>query len=284
MGSLRPASVGQAVDLWPAVRAGRLFSSLSEFEAFIEAGPWRVRVTRQGEAAVLASWRAHLDVLAIRGLWAPAARVGACATEVCDVAADHGFSSVLSPLVTLEAIEPYLACGFAPLERLVVFQGLASDVVARSEEPAAAVLRLAADDDVAAVTALDARCFDEFWHYGEPEVREAMDAERVVVAVRAGRVAGYVTCALHGAAVTIGRLAVAPEARREGVGRALVADCARWARRHEAFALSLCTQESNAGARVLYAHAGMHELTDRYTLALKELESGGGAGGRARGL
>jgi len=247
--------------------------------AFRDAEPWRVRVTERGEGVVLSAWRRHLEVLAIKALWASRGRIPILASEIRAVAADHGFTSLLSPLVTSEALEPYLECGFRIAESLVVLQGLVDDVV-MGGVPTDVVVREATREDVADLAAIDAWCFDTFWRYREPELLEALAAERVVAAVDPdGAVIGYATCSDHGSTVTVGRLAVAPAARRHGVGSTLLRHCAGWAAERQALAVSLCTQEHNAASRALYSSTGMHELDDDYALAVCDT----GAGGRSRG-
>ena len=96
-----------------------------------------------------------------------------------------------------------------------------------------------------------------------------MRVERVIVACDGpGSIAGYVTTSLHGATVTVGRLAVAPENRRAGVATALLADGARWALRVGALGVTLCTQDHNQGSRALYRRAGMRQVGEDYALAV----------------
>lgn len=277
MRELRAATSEQAYELWPAARAARLFASREEFTAFRLAEPWRVRATERGEGAVVSAWRNHLEVLAIRGLWAGRRRMGVLAAEIVAVGADHGFTSVLSPLVNEAALEPYLEHGFRVTERLVVLQGLVEDILPAAM-PGPVAFREAGPDDIESLAAIDAWCFDTFWGYRRPELCEALATERVVLAVDdAGDTVGYATCSDHGGSVTLGRLAVTPAARRRGVGLALLRDCARWATERDAFALTLCTQERNEQSRALYAAAGMHELPERYALAVRDSRGSRGA-------
>jgi GNAT superfamily N-acetyltransferase len=98
---------------------------------------------------------------------------------------------------------------------------------------------------------------------------EALERERVVAAesVDDATVIGYVTCALWGSTVTVGRLAVAPDRRRKGIGGALMSDVAQWAQKAGAFTIGLCTQEDNAESRALYSACGLTELPEHYVLA-----------------
>jgi len=265
----RPALAADVFSLWPAVKAAHLMATPEEFSDFREAGPWRVRVTDGGEALLLALWRTHLDVLAIRGLWGASQHVADLVDDAAAVARAQGLGRVLSPLVVRSAAGPYLAAGMEEAESIVALQARC-DALAPAPAPAGIRLRPGVPTDIPQLAALDARCFDEFWRYGERELAESIRRERVSVAEHDdGRIAGYATCAIWGATATVGRLAVADHARRRGVGRSLLADEAGWALRGGAHTLTLCTQEDNAGSRALYAATGFVELPERFILATR---------------
>lgn len=267
-GSTRPARAEDVSRLWPAVKAARLMASADELAAFREAGPWRVRVNDFGEALLLAPWRSHLSMLAIRGLWAAPHRVTALVDDAAAVARAQGFSEVLSPLATEAELPAYLSAGMQVLEPIVALQGLAQDIAARPVISTVGV-QIATRADLDAVVGLDAACFDEFWRYGPHEVGECMTHDRVTLAEKHGVLVGYATCSLHGASATVGRLAVSPEARRQGVASALLRDAASFALRSEAFAITLCTQRANADSRALYETMSFRELPETYTLAAR---------------
>jgi len=255
--------------LWPAVKAAHLMTSIEEFRAFRATAPWRVRVTETGEALVLARWRDHLNVMAIRGLWSAPHRFGDLFEDACSVARSQGFTEVLSPLVTGGARDAYMALGAHEVERIVALQGTVGGVLMR-RPPAGARIRPATPADVADIERVDRACFAEFWRYGPAELSDSLLTERVTVVESArGVIDGYSTCASYGATVTVGRLAVAPEARRRGIAQALLSDVASWAERSGAYALSLCTQEANTASRAFYAAAGLIELPERYLLAAR---------------
>ena len=152
-------------------------------------------------------------------------------------------------------------------ERIVALQGTVGDATAH-RLPAGLRIRPATPADVSDLERVDRACFTEFWRYGPAELSDSLRSERVTVVESArGVIDGYSTCAAYGATVTVGRLAVAPEARRQGIARALLSDVASWAERSGAYTLSLCTQEANDASRALYAAAGLAELPERYLLA-----------------
>lgn len=267
---MRPVREEELMRLWPALRAAKLMSSPEELTRFREAGPWRVRVSDAGEGLVLDRWRGHLDVLAIRGLWAAEHRIGALVNEASAVARAQGFSAVLSPLLSLSALQPYLAAGMSERERIVALQAHADDIADLPPEPSLRV-RAGSAADLGALEHLDASCFDEFWRYGPKELGEALREGQLFVAERDGVTLGYHTIAHHGATSTVGRLAVAAALRRRGVGRTLLADAGSRALRSCAFGLTLCTQSSNSASRALYSATGFAEVGEEYALAILDV-------------
>lgn len=265
-----PASAEDVARLWPAVKASRLMGSATEFAGYREAGPWRVRVTEAGEALVLGPWRNHLEILAIKGLWAAPHRIEALLDDAASVARSQGFSEVLSPLLSASEVGPYLAADMAATEQIVALQGLAQDIALDGERSSVSV-RSGSPDDVERLVELDARCFNDFWRYGSHEFVECMAHERTVIAGQGGVVLGYATCAIHGAAATIGRLAVAPDARRRGIATALLAALGSYALNSGVYAMTLCTQEDNAASRALYTSLSFRELPERYVLAARRV-------------
>ena len=83
----------------------------------------------------------------------------------------------------------------------------------------------------------------------------ATPASRFRVATGDG-VTGYAVSGRAGERGYLQRLAVDPDHHREGIGRALVADCLRWLRRHGARVAVVNTQERNEGALALYLATG----------------------------
>ena len=74
--------------------------------------------------------------------------------------------------------------------------------------------------------------------------------------MRGGRVAGTGLCAVEGAWAGVFCLATAAEARRRGIGRAVLAGLAAWAAGRGASRLYLQVEAGNAAARALFAGAG----------------------------
>jgi GNAT superfamily N-acetyltransferase len=242
-----------------------------ELRIYQAAAPWRVRVAGRGEAALLGTWRLHLDVLAMRGVWCSDRHVPVFADDAAEVAAEQGFGRVLSPLLPRDLLGGYRRAGMHELEPIVAIQGI-PDSLSSSPVPAGIVLREAAAEDAESVAALDAQCFEAFWRYSAEEISELSARERCVVAQASdGEIIGYTLATVSRGAAILSRLCTAPHSRRAGIGSALLSNVGEWCRQKGASTLALCTQEENVGSRALYSSAGLVEIRDRYAFALREI-------------
>jgi ribosomal-protein-alanine N-acetyltransferase len=174
---------------------------------------------------------------------------------------------LLSPLLPTKLLTPYLAAGMLVAETLVALQAAPGQIARDAELPEGVTLRHATAEDAAHVIAVDAESFGAFWRYGLPEASRLLDSERCTVATDSGAVIGYTLCTARRGVVTLTRLAVAPEARRQGIGSALLVDAAVFAEKVGAESITLCTQEGNSASRALYARSGLRELAERYAIA-----------------
>lgn len=270
---LRTASEHEIVRLWPAVRAGHLFSSIDDLEAVWRAAPWRVQVSEAGDAAVLRPWRAHLSALAISALWCPASHVSRALGDLVRLARDQGYGHLLSPLVAEELVGQYTRAGMSECERIVTFRMDGRSALDWTPTSVSGVrFRPARADDISDILALDAECFDEFWRYGPEELAEYFVRDRTVVAEGEDGLIGYTLCTVENGAGTLGRLAVSPAQRGRGVGTALARDAIGYMARNGAGIVSLCTQEHNSASRAVYARVGMREIPDRLHLLWVETD------------
>lgn len=265
---LAPVGATEAAALWPTVAGSHLFDTAKEYEAFRARFPWAVLVTQRGEAALLARWRAHLGILAVRGLWCARREVGPLLGEVSEVAAERGFDRVLSPVVTEQEAAPYERAGLERVQTLVSWRAPGAPRPDRPATPEGTVLRTPSADELDALLALDAACFDEFWRSDAEHMLRHSAAGRIGVAARGGELLGYTQCTVRGASATLGRLAVAPGGRGAGLGAALLADAMAWAAGRGASHVSLCMQERNEQAHRLYSRAGFRELPGRLVLLM----------------
>jgi GNAT superfamily N-acetyltransferase len=261
-GLTRPATTAELA--WvsaPAVRA-QIVASASELVALSEREPWRVRVTERGEAAILASWREHLNDCAVLGLWCSPRRVPVVMTDLLEIARQQGFERLLGPLVSEHHARPYLDAGLRVFQRVVVMRIDVSKTVSPCVAPRAAGIRDFLESDLDALVSLDSECFDPFWHYDEPSIRRLAVAGRVAIAVLDGRMVGYTLSTMRAGEASLGRLAVAPPLRRRGIGRMLATEAVAWMAARGARRVLLSTQEDNTAARALYRGMGFDETGD----------------------
>jgi [ribosomal protein S18]-alanine N-acetyltransferase len=264
--AFRPAAPAELDVLWPAVRAARLLEDRVALAQMCEREPWFVRISDAGEAVLLERWREHLDILHIRMAWCSPKRIRPMLADVRRVAEEHGMSRLLSPALDARSIQPYVAAGLTAQIRLVAYTW-APGSIAHGSAPRTVRLREATELDTDALTALEAACFPEFWLYGRDELFGQLDRSRVVVAEEEGEVIGYTLTTLSRGLATLARVAVCPDMRGRGVGRALVSEASAYAAQASAASMSLCTQEANDASRALYASLGLEELPDRVLLA-----------------
>lgn len=126
--------------------------------------------------------------------------------------------------------------------------------------------------DAPALLQLSAMCFGDSWSPGD--FRKAMAdgaLTSVTVAKRAAtdagepdpRVVGYIVFRVVVDEMEILDLAVAPDARRKGLGRRLVNTALEGSARRDVRAVYLEVRESNAAARSLYGGMGFIEHSRR---------------------
>ncbi len=109
----------------------------------------------------------------------------------------------------------------------------------------------------------------------------AIADERIVVRVarQAGKTVGVLlanemlSIKFPGRALWIEELYVAPEARRQGLGRILVEDLLDWALKHDYKGVELEAYRMNTAASILYRSVGFSRLArERYSFDLADWE------------
>jgi ribosomal protein S18 acetylase RimI-like enzyme len=210
----------------------------------------------RGGWARLGSWRGHPDVayLSVGADRPPSPElVERCLGRL----RGRGYSTVVTSALAPADTLPFVDAGFAVRERLHLLAHDLRDI----PEPGHPTRR-ARRADRPGVLALDHAAFDDFWRIDATGLDNAIDATpasrfRVVgdelvlayaVTGRAGR---------HG---YLQRVAVHPDARRHGYGRAVVADGLRWLRRHRVTRALVNTQLHNDAALALYRSCGFEPL------------------------
>jgi ribosomal-protein-alanine N-acetyltransferase len=176
----------------------------------------------------------------------------------CATLAGAGIRRVVASALAPGDAEPFLAAGFRVAETL--------DLLARSLEvpPNRTGRRTRRARGLGPVVALDRAAFGDR-AFDLPAVRDAVDATprtRVRVCGSSRGPLAYAITGAAGAQAYLQRLAVHPDARGRGLGRALVVDGLRWSHRRGARRALVNTQTDNAPARRLYEATGFRRLPE----------------------
>jgi GNAT superfamily N-acetyltransferase len=211
--------------------------------------------------ARLAPWRGDTEVAQL--LVGPDAGASAVAVRDCLARARAaGYRSVVTGAVLTPESEPFLEAGLHVRERLHLLSRSLDAPPAPPERPVARPTRR----DRQAIVALDDLAFEPFWRLGHAGIRDAL-AATPKSRLRAGRapeigVAAYAITGRAGGHGYLQRVAVHPEVRRRGWGRALVADALMWLWQHGVTLASVNTQAANSDALDLYSATGFELLPD----------------------
>jgi [ribosomal protein S18]-alanine N-acetyltransferase len=246
----------------PLAVLAQIVSSVGELAPLADAEPWRVRATGSGETAILGRWRAHLPDCAVLGLWCSVRRVPVIVRDLVEVAREQGFERLVGPLVPECEAGMYVRAGLHVIQRVVVMRVETPAPIRVTRRPDGLVVRDAVESDLDALHALDAECFDPFWHYDPASLARFARIGRVAVGVLDGRTVGYTLSTLRSGEGSLGRLAVTPAFRRRGIGRALATEALEWSAARGARYVVLSTQEDNTASRTLYRTIGFDETGD----------------------
>ncbi|MGI8809226.1 MAG: GNAT family N-acetyltransferase [Acidimicrobiales bacterium] len=173
----------------------------------------------------------------------------------------RGFTRVVTSALAPAEQGGFLAVGFEEYERLHLLSHDLADVP-RPPKEASQLLRRGRSGDWPAVLAVDASAFAPFWRLDASGLSEAIDATPVArfrVASPTRGAAGVIAYAVSGLSANQGylqRLAVHPDHRRCGLGRALGLDGLRWLRRKGMSEAVVNTQIGNEAALALYLSLG----------------------------
>jgi ribosomal protein S18 acetylase RimI-like enzyme len=191
--------------------------------------------------------------------------------------ASRGFREAVTAAMPLHESAGFVAAGFHESERLHLLE---RRITARDrapvEMPAGLTMRRARRTDLDDVLAVDSRSFGAFWRLdaaGVHDARTATTYARYRVSRRDDATVGYAITGRQGRAGYLQRLAVDPDARRGGVGTALVADGIHWLALWRAFTVVVNTQESNATALGLYESLGFTRKPDGLTVWSMRLQA-----------
>ena len=273
-----------------AGRSGRCERSASHQLATEEAGPEprdevayapvvaertrgeRTRLHSFGWARV-APWRGQREVAHLvlaEGSPPPRSEVDECLVRLRRA----GYQAIVTSALTAADSLPFVDAGFGVRERLHLLEHDCRDVPApsRREPP----LRRAWRTDRAAVLALDALAFDDFWQLEPDGLSDALHATPAV-RFRVGDAddgctpAAYAITGRAGRRGYLQRVAVDPRTRRRGWGRTLVLDALRWLGRHDTRRALVNTQWENQAALALYESCGFRRLPVGLSVLDREL-------------
>ena len=119
--------------------------------------------------------------------------------------------------------------------------------------------RIATALDLPALARIEEACFPDPWSEGAIASHLASSATLTLLAVRDGEAVGAILMGLTPPEGEIYRIATLPEARRTGVGRALLAEGLSLAKAAGTERIFLDARVSNEPARALYATHGFRE-------------------------
>lgn len=111
-----------------------------------------------------------------------------------------------------------------------------------------------AERHLAALAEIEKACFHAPW--SEAMLREELDKGIFLVAEQDGQAVGYIGCQTVLDEGYITNVAVSPDCRRQGIGRALIAELVSCACAKELSFVTLEVRASNASALALYEGAG----------------------------
>lgn len=180
--------------------------------------------------------------------------------------------------------------GFGVVQTLIVLQRagrVSSPSVASTlcrDATSRHVLSPKRDELLRTLLAIDASSFVAPWNLDSRTFEHACRAtseHRIVIASAdpSGETVGYAIVGRVGIRSYLQRLAVAPEARRRGVGRALVHHASHWADGRGATSMLVNTEPTNTAALALYRSLGFETLPD--SLVVMERAVNGTAAARS---
>lgn len=189
----------------------------------------------------------------------------ATVVRVIDELAGRGVDRVLTAALDAACLEPFAAAGFTPHEELCVLRHDLSRTIPGCGAP---TRRGSTRRDLPEAARVDERAFEPGTALDTGGLRAILAATPVcrlrLVDLGASRqVAAYALCGFAGATGYVQRVAVDPASRRQGHGRALIADALRWFGRRHAIGVLVNTQVDNIAAQHLYLDSGFVPTSDR---------------------
>lgn len=185
-------------------------------------------------------------------------------------------TSALFPLSTA----PFLAAGFEPIDELALLELSLTDRAPTVRHGAGPTVRTAPlrtrHLDLAA--AVDRRAFPPPWGNDRAALLDALAAtpRRRARSIRTdGALTAYALSGIANDTGFLQRLAVDPDARRNGFGRRLATDALGWMHRRGATTAMVNTAFDNEAALALYHSLGFHRRDDSLTILELRLDGAG---------
>lgn len=133
------------------------------------------------------------------------------------------------------------------------------------------IVRQADRAEVDALILLDACAFEPLWRYSRRRMQESLDAGPVLIAQVDDHAVGYMAFQFLKETCLLVRLAVLPDRRGQGIGRALLGEALLQAQRQGCTRAVLNTQASNRRSQQLYRAFGFRPTGESFTVFTLEL-------------
>ena len=166
----------------------------------------------------------------------------------------RGYEAAYTAALTPGQAEPFFTAGFTLHEELHLLRRKLTADSGTDRGPTRRARRTDWDE----VLVLDSLAFEPFWQFDRAALTDAIRAtprHRFQV-IKSVPLSGYHVTGLAGSNAYVQRVAVHPDAHRQGYGMALVNDSLRWSWRSGATLSQVNTQIANEAAVALYERCG----------------------------
>ena len=224
----------------------------------VVTGDWPGRLTfRQGWAkAVARPWNDELPDASLRLVRGSATFVRLCAEHLCSTVVD----GVTSPPLLGAGQRVWRRAGFEPYLTLHLYRRS----LTRAQQQPGAPVKWQSHPDWRRLAEVDALSFDPLWAMNPLGLQEAFEATPragVLITDEGVEITGFAIVGVGGSTGYLQRIAVRPDRRGAGLGRALVRVAMSWAATRGALSMMLNTQPDNTTSAALYTAEGFSRMT-----------------------
>lgn len=178
--------------------------------------------------------------------------------------------AVISPPLLPGQARPWRSAGYRTFLRLTLYRRTLTGRL----PPDAQDVSEGSPTDWPAVLEVDRAAFAPIWRVDEAGLREALEAtpETALLLARSqpGGLKGFAVVGRSGSTSYLQRVAVHPDSRRTGTGRALVRASLRWAHGRGASIMLLNTQPENVASEALYRSEGFRPESGRLVVLRRD--------------